>query len=265
MRELEHYYNVVYKTIIHHQDPVTGLLPAHQISGCEDHAWIRDNVYSIMSVWALSMAYRSKSDHKDDRARSFMLEKSSVRCMRGLLEAMIGQREKVEQFKSSLSEKEALHAKFSSKTGKPVVGDDQWGHLQMDAISLYLLTLAQMTASGLRIVFTLDEVAFVQNLVFYIETAYFTPDFGVWERGAKSNQGVRELNASSIGMAKAALESLNKLDLFGAEGSASSVVHTMPDEAVRCSAVLESLLPRESLSKETDAAILAVIGQFLKY
>ena len=261
MRELEYYYNVVYKTIIHHQDPVTGLLPAHQISGCEDHAWIRDNVYSIMSVWALSMAYRSKSDHKDDRARSFMLEKSSVRCMRGLLEAMIGQREKVEKFKSSLSEKDALHAKFCSKTGKPVVDDDQWGHLQMDAISLYLLTLAQMTASGLRIVFTLDEVAFVQNLVFYIETAYFTPDFGVWERGAKSNQGVRELNASSIGMAKAALESLNKLDLFGAEGSASSVVHTMPDEAVRCSAVLESLLPRESLSKETDAAILAVIGQ----
>ena len=262
MRELEYYYNVVYKTIIHHQDPVTGLLPAHQISGCEDHAWIRDNVYSIMSVWALSMAYRSKSDHKDDRARSFMLEKSSVRCMRGLLEAMIGQREKVEKFKSSLSEKDALHAKFCSKTGKPVVSDDQWGHLQMDAISLYLLTLAQMTASGLRIVFTLDEVAFVQNLVFYIETAYFTPDFGVWERGAKSNQGVRELNASSIGMAKAALESLNKLDLFGAEGSASSVILTMPDEAVRCSAVLESLLPRESLSKETDAAILAVIGQF---
>ena len=31
MRELEYYYNVVYKTIIHHQDPVTGLLPAHQI------------------------------------------------------------------------------------------------------------------------------------------------------------------------------------------------------------------------------------------
>ena len=50
MRELEHYFNLVYRTIIHHQDPVTGLLPAHQIAGCEDHAWIRDNVYSIMSV-----------------------------------------------------------------------------------------------------------------------------------------------------------------------------------------------------------------------
>ncbi|XP_074069684.1 phosphorylase b kinase regulatory subunit alpha, liver isoform-like isoform X2 [Macrotis lagotis] len=29
-----------------------------------------------------------------------------------------------------------------------------------------------MTASGLRIIFTPDEVAFIQNLVFYIEAAY---------------------------------------------------------------------------------------------
>ena len=35
--------------------------------------------------------------------------------------------------------------------------------------------LAEMTAAGLQIVFTLDEVAFVQNLVFYIEEAYRIP------------------------------------------------------------------------------------------
>ena len=138
--------------------------------------------------------------------------------------------------------------------------DDGWGHLQIDAISLYLLTLAQMTASGLQIIYTLDEVAFIQNLVFYIETAYTTPDYGVWERGAKSNQGVRELNSSSIGMAKAALEAMSELDLFGADGSPQSVIHIMPDETARCAAVLQSMLPRESNSKETDAAILSVVG-----
>ena len=101
-------------------------------------------------------------------------------------------------------------------------GDDctySTGHLQIDAVSLFLLTLAQMTAGGLQVVFNLDEVAFVQNLVFYIECAYVTPDYGVWERGAKSNQGIPELNASSIGMAKAALEALAELDLFGGRGS----------------------------------------------
>lgn len=46
---------------------------------------------------------------------------------------------------------------------------------QIDATSLYLLILAQMTASGLQIVFTLDEVSFIQNLVFYIESAYCIP------------------------------------------------------------------------------------------
>ena len=56
-----------------------------------------------------------------------------------------------------------------------VVGDYAWGHLQIDATSLYLLMLAEMTAAGLQIVFSLDEVAFVQNLVFYIEEAYRIP------------------------------------------------------------------------------------------
>ena len=88
---LDHYFNVVYQTIIHHQNPVTGLLPAHQISGCEEHAWIRDNVYSIMSVWALAMAYKNKSDRQEDQSRAFLLEKSTVKCMRGLLVSMMGQ------------------------------------------------------------------------------------------------------------------------------------------------------------------------------
>ena len=61
---------------------------------------------------------------------------------------------------------------FIPGTCATVVGDYAWGHLQIDATSLYLLMLAQMTAAGLQIIFTLDEVAFVQNLVFYIEEAY---------------------------------------------------------------------------------------------
>ena len=47
-----------------------------------------------------------------------------------------------------------------------------------------------------------DEVAFVQNLVFYIERAYRTPDFGMWERGTVHDDGTCEVHASSIGMAK---------------------------------------------------------------
>ncbi|KAF6777252.1 hypothetical protein AHF37_03304 [Paragonimus kellicotti] len=110
-------------------------------------------------------------------------------------------------------------------------------HAKFDANTFYLLTLAQMTASGLqgsrlylilglRIIWTSEEVAFVQNLVFYIEHAYRIPDYGIWERGDKTNHGLPELNTSSVGMAKAALEALSDLDLFGADGNPLSTIHT---------------------------------------
>ncbi|GLD49298.1 phosphorylase b kinase regulatory subunit alpha, skeletal muscle isoform isoform X1, partial [Lates japonicus] len=110
--------------------------------------------------------------------------------------------DKVEKFKYSRSTSDSLHAKYNTRTCAIVVGDDQWGHLQVDATSLFLFFLAQMTASGLHIVYTQDEVDVVQNLMFYIEAAYKVADYGMWERGDKTNQGITEINASSIGMAK---------------------------------------------------------------
>lgn len=55
---------------------------------------------------------------------------------------------KVEKFKHTQSTRDCLHAKYDTPTCATVVGDDQWGHLQVDATSIYLLMLAQMTASG---------------------------------------------------------------------------------------------------------------------
>uniref|UniRef100_A0A1A9X0B4 Phosphorylase b kinase regulatory subunit n=1 Tax=Glossina brevipalpis TaxID=37001 RepID=A0A1A9X0B4_9MUSC len=254
---LDHYQRIVHRLIMSHQEPVTGLFPA---SNNNSHAWVRDNVYCILAVWGLSMAYKKIADQDEDRAKCYELEQSCVKLMRGLLMAMINQKDKVERFKITQNPLDSLHAKYSSKNGQPVVGDDEWGHLQIDAVSLYLLVLAQMTASGLQIVFSLDEVSFIQNLVFYIESAYCTPDYGIWERGDKTNHGEPELNASSIGMAKAALEAMNELDLFGARGGPASVIHVLADEAHKCQAVLQSMLPRESNSKELDSSLLCVIG-----
>ncbi|XP_035742135.1 probable phosphorylase b kinase regulatory subunit alpha isoform X3 [Vespa mandarinia] len=254
---LDYYQRIVHKIIMNHQNPVTGLFPASREN---DHAWVRDNIYCILAVWGLSMAYKKIADVDEDRAKTYELEQSCVKLMRGLLMAMMQQKEKVEKFKSSQNPLDALHAKYSSVNGQTVVGDNEWGHLQIDAISLYLLVLAQMTASGLQIVFNLDEVAFIQNLVFYIESAYCTPDYGIWERGDKTNHGLPELNASSIGMAKAAMEALNELDLFGARGGPTSVIHVLADEAQKCQAVLQSMLPRESNSKELDSGLLSIIS-----
>ncbi|AFY94818.1 glycoside hydrolase family 15 protein [Chamaesiphon minutus] len=259
-QQLDRYYQQIESIILNRQNPITGLFPASTaITAHGDYtdAWVRDNVYTILAVWGLALAYR-KVDAPPGRL--YELEQSVVKLMRGLLFCMLRQADKVEQFKQTQSPLDALHAKYSTHTGDIVVGDDEWGHLQLDATSLYILILAQMTASGLPVIYTLDEVNFVQNLVYYIGRTYRTPDFGLWERGDKINHGSVELNASSIGMAKAALEAINGLDLFGARGSQASVIHVLPDEIARARLTLASLLPRESSSKETDAALLSIIG-----
>ena len=68
-------------------------------------------------------------------------------------------------------------------------------NFQIDIVSLYLIFLVQMITSGLQIIYTQDEVAFVQNLVYYVERAYRTPDNGMWERGSKYNDGMPEIHA----------------------------------------------------------------------
>ncbi|XP_016088994.1 phosphorylase b kinase regulatory subunit alpha, liver isoform-like [Sinocyclocheilus grahami] len=254
---LDGFARLVQETILCHQNPVTGLLPA---SEQQKDAWVRDNVYSILAVWGLGMAYRKNADRDEDKAKAYELEQSVVKLMQGLLQCMMRQVAKVEKFKHTQSTKDCLHAKYHTPTCATVVGDDQWGHLQVDATSLYLLTLAQMTASGLRIISNLDEVAFIQNLVFYIEAAYKVADYGMWERGDKTNQGIPELNGSSVGMAKAALEAIDELDLFGAHGGPKSVIHVLPDEVEHCQSILCSMLPRASTSKEIDAGLLSVIS-----
>ena len=158
---LDRHFRAIEKIILSRQDPVTGLLPAStavNAHGDYTDAWVRDNVYSILSVWGLSLAYQR---HFGEHHRTHLLAQSVVKLMRGLLTAMMRQADHVEKFKYTLEPTDALHAKYGTHTGLAVVGDDEWGHLQIDATSIFLLMLEQMTASGLLIVFTQDEVDFV--------------------------------------------------------------------------------------------------------
>ncbi len=257
---LERHFQVVDKIILSRQDAITGLLPAStavNAHGDYTDAWVRDNVYSILSVWGLALAYRKANPNHH---RSYLLAQSVVKLMRGLLTSMMRQSDRIEAFKQTHNPTDALHAKYGTKTGLAVVGDNEWGHLQLDATSLFLLMMAQMIASGLRIVYTLDEVNFVQNLVHYISDTYCTADYGIWERGNKINHGTTEINGSSVGMAKAALEAMDGFNLFGNIASQEAVIHVILSDIARSRFTLQGLLPRESNSKETDAALLSIIG-----
>ena len=242
------------------QHPISGLMPASTavtVHGDYSDAWVRDGIYTIQAVWGMALAWRRQGQRP---ARVYALEQSVLALMRGLMRSMMAQAAKVERFKASQELLDALHAKYDTATGQPVVADNAWGHLQLDATSLFVLQLAQLTRSGLVVVANAAQAAFVQNLIYYLCRAYRVADYGIWERGDKGNNGAPERNASSIGLVKAALEASSGLDPFGPHGDGRHTLWVPPDAVLRLRRALEALLPRESASKEVDSGCLAVIG-----
>ncbi|XP_008290226.1 phosphorylase b kinase regulatory subunit beta isoform X3 [Stegastes partitus] len=254
--KLDRYYNAVKMTILNYQSPTTGLFPVKTCSTCKE-AKVRDSLYCAAGAWALAMAYRRIDD---DMGRTHELEHSAIKCMRGILYCYMRQADKVEQFKKDPSPSKCLHSVFDVDTGDEVYSNSDYHHLQIDAVSLFLLYLVEMICSGLQIIYNTDEVSFIQNLVFCVERAYRVPDYGMWERGSKYNNGSTELHSSSVGLAKAALEAINGFNLFGNQGCSWSVIFVDLDAHNRNRQTLCSLLPRESRSHNTDAALLPTIS-----
>ncbi|XP_041650183.1 phosphorylase b kinase regulatory subunit beta isoform X2 [Cheilinus undulatus] len=254
--KLDRYYNAVKTTILNYQSPTTGLFPVKTCSTCKE-AKVRDSLYCAAAAWALSMAYRRIDDNM---GRTHELEHSAIKCMRGILYCYMRQADKVEEFKKDPSPSKCLHSVFNVDTGDEVHSYNDYHHLQIDAVSLFLLYLVEMICSGLQIIYNTDEVSFIQNLVFCVERAYRVPDYGMWERGSKYNNGSTELHSSSVGLAKAALEAINGFNLFGNQGCSWSVIFVDLDAHNRNRQTLCSLLPRESRSHNTDAALLPTIS-----
>ncbi|XP_064016390.1 phosphorylase b kinase regulatory subunit beta isoform X2 [Pogoniulus pusillus] len=254
--KLDHYYRIVKSTLLLHQSPTTGLFPT-KTYGDNQKAKVHDNLYCAACAWALALAYRRIDD---DKGRTHELEHSAIKCMRGILYCYMRQADKVQQFKQDPKPSACLHSVFGAHTGDEVLSHKEYGHLQINAVSLFLLYLVEMISSGLQIIYNTDEVSFIQNLVFCVERAYRVPDFGIWERGSKYNNGTTELHSSSVGLAKAALEAINGFNLFGNQGCSWSVIFVDFDAHNRNRQTLCSLLPRESRSHNTDAALLPCLS-----
>ncbi|XP_037000754.2 phosphorylase b kinase regulatory subunit beta isoform X3 [Artibeus jamaicensis] len=254
--KLDRYYGIVKSTLLRYQSPTTGLFPT-KTCGDDHKAKVHDSLYCAAAAWALALAYRRIDD---DQGRTHELEHSAIKCMRGVLYCYMRQADKVQQFKQDPRPTTCLHSIFHVRTGDELLSCEEYGHLQINAVSLFLLYLVEMTSSGLQIVYNTDEVSFIQNLVFCVERVYRVPDFGVWERGSKYNNGSTELHSSSVGLAKAALEAINGFNLFGSQGCSWSVIFVDLDAHNRNRQTLCSLLPRESRSHNTDAALLPCIS-----
>uniref|UniRef100_A0A6G1SIZ4 Phosphorylase b kinase regulatory subunit n=1 Tax=Aceria tosichella TaxID=561515 RepID=A0A6G1SIZ4_9ACAR len=340
---LDQFYVQAKRQILNNQSAITGLFPSN--SSEKSNASIKTSLWAASAVHALYLAYSKRVDN--DQGRAHDLGQSVVKCMRGILFAWMRQSERVESFKTNQCPKHALHLKFDLHSG--LANDFEYPHLQIDVVSLYLIFLANFIATGLDIIYCTDEVTFIQNLVYYVERAYRTPDYGNWEptppnpraAGSKnkshnvtespggnlastsggggqefhppqahstpissvhsnysgghdqsqqhhtsmgshsssslhqepinyhqpnkcahcSNEGQQlEIHATSIGMAKSALEAINGCNLFGGKGANWSIIYSDIDAHSRNRSIFETLLPRESRSKNTDSYLLATIS-----
>nr|KAI8726882.1 phosphorylase b kinase regulatory subunit beta-like [Biomphalaria glabrata] len=127
-----------------------------------------------------------------------------------------------------LSPAYALHSTFDLVTGYPAYRGKEYEHLQSCTISPGLpvnrnTVSAKMMLKSMNEFFLLlfqgihstDEVNFIQNLVFYVERAYRTPDSGMWERGNITMEAQRFM---PVGIARAALrQSMNVTYLVSME------------------------------------------------
>uniref|UniRef100_A0A8C1WD44 Phosphorylase b kinase regulatory subunit n=1 Tax=Cyprinus carpio TaxID=7962 RepID=A0A8C1WD44_CYPCA len=219
-------------TILNYQSPTTGLFSVKTCSTCKE-AKVRDSLYCAASIWALALAYRRIDD---DMGRTHELEHSAIKCMRGIMYCYMQQSDKVEKFKQDPSPFTCLHSIFNVQTGDEVYSNEEYSHLQIDALSLFLMYLVEMICSGLQIIYNTDE------------------------RESKYNNGSTELHSSLVGLAKAALEAISGFSLFGNQGCSWSVIFVDLDAHNRNRQTLCSLLPRESRSHKTDSALLPCIS-----
>uniref|UniRef100_A0A0N4Z8A4 Phosphorylase b kinase regulatory subunit n=1 Tax=Parastrongyloides trichosuri TaxID=131310 RepID=A0A0N4Z8A4_PARTI len=253
LEKTDHIYQMVCRIILDYQSVTTGLFPRY--SQEKNIGYVKDSIYCALACWSCSLAYKRIDD---DKGRETNLRQSAVKTLRGILNCWMNQIDKVNNFKEKNTPEYSLHSRFHLCTGEPI--DEPFEHLQMDLIALFILALVEITTGGAQVIYTNHEVAFVQNLVFYIERSYRTPDYGMWERGSRYNKGVTEIHASSLGMVKSALEAINGFNVFGTNGSSSSVIYVDIDGHNRNRTTFETILPRESHSKNTDAALIATVG-----
>lgn len=138
-----------------------------------------------------------------------------------------------------------IHARFHPETFEEYW--EEWGNSQNDAVGEVLNLIVTLELVDESVIETQDEKDMLQKIVDYLVAIEYweDDDNGIWEENL-------EVHASSIGSVVAALKKANQLDWLD-----------VPDAAIeRGEHALRALLPRESVTKFTDLALLTLIYPF---
>jgi GH15 family glucan-1,4-alpha-glucosidase len=191
-----------------------------------DKAWIRDNIYEALAFeYANEWAVVAKAYHRLLDIFDKHIDKINWATTNKPFESW--------QF---------IHARYNPDTLEEFW--DSWGNKQHDAIGAVLFKLAEFEQHGHSMLRDQTDHRTVQTLIYYITNVEYwhDADNGMWEEA-------EEVHASSIG---AVLAGLKKWQEVGG-------MDVDQDAIDRGQAALDALLPRESVTKFTDLALLSLI------
>jgi len=192
-----------------------------------DKAWLRDNFYECLA-------------YLDLQKWSIVIQTYNA-----LLEIFLKHEYKIDHAIANKPDAQFkyIHARYHPDNFSEFW--DEWGNKQNDAVGaiLYMIGELEITHKQ-RILDTEDKKRIVQKLINYLQTLEYwhDSDNGVWE-------AEEEVHASSVGACLAGLKSISRLEYL--------IVNQ--ELIVKGEEKLNDLLPRESIHKFVDLALLSLI------
>jgi GH15 family glucan-1,4-alpha-glucosidase len=187
-------------------------------------SWIRDNVYT-------ALGFEATKNYKELK-----------KVYHALLDILLKHEYKIDwAIKNKPTEKyQYIHPRYNPDTMEEFW--DNWGNKQNDSIGALLFKIGDLEHKGIKIVRNNDDLRILQKLVHYLLSIQYwqDPDNGVWEEN-------EEVHASSVGACVAGLKKIK------------SLVYVPEILIKRGEHILKILLPRESMTKDVDLALLSLI------
>jgi len=189
-------------------------------------AWIRDNIYQAIGMEVVNPQEAIKTYHT-------------------LLNILLKHEGKIDH---AIKEKpehswQYIHARYEPSDLNEIWED--WGNKQNDAIGAFLFKIADLTKKGHDVLRNYADWRIIQKLILYLESIEYwhDKDHGIWE-----NED--EIHASSIGACVAGIKLVEEV---------FRTVHVPKELIKKGQDALNALLPKESVSRHVDLALLSLI------
>ncbi|MEZ4103994.1 MAG: glycoside hydrolase family 15 protein [Candidatus Paceibacterota bacterium] len=202
---------------------------AHDVETGYDKAWLRD-------IYFMTLGFLEVGELE-------VVQKAA----KALLTVFVKHKEKINWAIENKPHEtwQYIHARFHPETFEEYW--EEWGNSQNDAVGEVLNILVELELRNVGVIETDEEREMVQKIIDYLVALEYwhDADNGIWEENM-------EVHASSVGSCVAALKKATQLDWL-----------QVPEVAIKNGEEsLRSLLPRESVSKFADLALLSLIYPF---